>query len=169
MLVYLIYTHELIKKFTGPINLDLTNLTNINMGSEIHENDSEIPDDILNLEDYGRIECRPICIEGVEFWLICNSSTCILDDLAQRSYFRCYPILTDKIAIVGKECTPYRFRDITEFEINWIEKHISCKEQILQLSNYCRTAEEYVDNVKFKYPEEWGKFITQPINIRKTS
>lgn len=168
MLVYLIYTHELIKKFNGPINLDLTNLTNIDRNSKIHENDSEIPDDILNLEDYGRIECRPICIEGVEFWIICNSSACILDDLALRSYFKYYPLITDKVAIVGKEFTPYRFRDLTEFEINWIEKHISYEEQMPMLNNYCRTAEEYVDNVEFKYPEEWGRFIT-PINIKKTS
>lgn len=170
MLVYMIYMHEFVKKFAGPINMDLERMTNVTRDMKIKNEESELPTSVMNQDSYGIIEYRPICIEGVDFWLICCNSTPILDDLAQKSYYKSYSMFTDLMAIAGREHTPYRFRDLTEFEIRWIEKHTSYdEEQILCLNNYCRTAEDYVDNVRFKYPDEWGRFITHLSNKKHTN
>ena len=109
------------------------------------------------------LEYKTICIGGVEFYCICSSDNLILDALGSKQYFEKYGLIMNTIAIAGMNRHTRYARDLTEFEIRLIEKHLEPLDDDILLIDFASDQLTYQNAKKKQIPEEWYLFITQPI------
>lgn len=110
------------------------------------------------------IERKDICIEGVEFWAVYSNSSIFADVLGKRGYHETAYVGKDPLLILGKENTIDGIRDLTEFEIKWIEDHIDTSGRFPVVSKLSRDVNEYYESVRITMAEEGSHFISFPEN-----